>query len=486
LRAASYIRNVWTTNCDWDTDQRLHLAEICIYHRRKHNLQKMRRSWVHGKHGTVRRRELAAILRLADACHVDGSRAPGDLKNLYLIFGMPTASLVHWGMPQFITNVIFDHSTRSIRLECDIPAVATFGTATVDFKPAVEQVIKAGLETELASVSPWLVAYPNTGFSAVEADFDRPLAMSNSDIYMRDLWPYLLSIPYSASEEACLVAGLLKAITTLDGVAQVAEDKVQMILKFSKRLHPYNFLVRDLEDRINDFLSRDKSVYNFGAFLEAYLTERKDALATLASEAVVAMPVTDQDWLVVYGYSHSIMALLRQPKFHGHKGRILIVECRRRSGLEAAGCDESERLAEELQALGLTYRHVRMESLAVIFAYCRKQKQGVKVVLGARGIYDGGEALCTIGNATIAILAKQSDVPVYLLAEQAKRQGGNQLKSDITAQLEQLASKLANGGSEGRVRPWPSVDVLIDVLDKDLYLYPIQHEVHPESQDKPA
>ena len=90
------------------------LAELCLYHRHRHSLESLV-STVPGRRGaTIRLRELAALLRLADACHVDETHAPIDMKNLFRSFGMPVHATEHWGLASLIHRVLFDHATNTI------------------------------------------------------------------------------------------------------------------------------------------------------------------------------------------------------------------------------------------------------------------------------------------------------------------------------------------------------------------------------------
>lgn len=87
LRSVEYICTQWHQNRDhWREHQQIALGQICIYHRRRHSLATMALAHSRGSDGQpIRFRELAALLRLGDACHVDQTRVPMELRNLFRV-----------------------------------------------------------------------------------------------------------------------------------------------------------------------------------------------------------------------------------------------------------------------------------------------------------------------------------------------------------------------------------------------------------------
>ena len=79
-RSATYIQDVWEYNCGWTRNERIALSTLCLHHRHSHSLAEMEPVEVDGRTGKVRLRELAALLRIADACHIDETRVPVQLE----------------------------------------------------------------------------------------------------------------------------------------------------------------------------------------------------------------------------------------------------------------------------------------------------------------------------------------------------------------------------------------------------------------------
>lgn len=75
----------------------------------------------------IRVRLLAAYLRLADAMHVDTSRAPSSKYAILLTYNIPTASKLHWLKSNFLLGISTDLSDKSF---------------TVIFKKPTDEVIK--------------------------------------------------------------------------------------------------------------------------------------------------------------------------------------------------------------------------------------------------------------------------------------------------------------------------------------------------------
>ena len=140
LRGVRYIHEVWKFECNWEPDEKNWLSDICAFHRRHRPIGTFKPGRVVSKYDgkPVRLVILAALLRLADACHEDLSRAPGKLFALYISLGMPMESAVHWEKAKLITAIDFDHKNRRILLTGQCPPKFDFGLGAFDLGEIIE------------------------------------------------------------------------------------------------------------------------------------------------------------------------------------------------------------------------------------------------------------------------------------------------------------------------------------------------------------
>ena len=139
IRTARYIQDQWPKrNCSWEPDERGWLSNICVYHRKKHPISTFEPVRTYSRHtvGEIRLSVLAALVRLADVCHVDKSRAPERVMGLYISLGMPQEAQVHWERSDLIQNVKIDHKERKIVIKGHYPQEVDFGLGEFVSGPA--------------------------------------------------------------------------------------------------------------------------------------------------------------------------------------------------------------------------------------------------------------------------------------------------------------------------------------------------------------
>ena len=460
-RTAKYLTQRWQQHCSWSSTEKTYLAEFCIYHRQRYLLADMEPAEINGRSGkAVRLRELAAILRLADACHVDESRAPVDLKNLFDSFGMPAISQDHWGIPRLIHGVEFDHRSHTIPLHCLLPPPKRYGTATIDFQGVIDRVV-GGLKAELSTVIPWLSGYSNTDFKNVEAKIVRPKSLADPEGHMMEMWPSIIKMFSSASETACMVAALVKAACR--DCSEVPKKKIYEILDMALYVHPYNFLIRGLDAEMRQLLSKECSVGDVKRCKERYLKEREERCVQVARQA--RRVISDGDVIVVSGYSRTLLTLLTE-QLVGHGGKVLIVKCPATSpGLIAR--DGNARLLDELRKSGLSCIHLENGSLVEILQNFRRTGQPVKVLLAAQGVFNGGEVLAAVGSSLISLAAKAVGFPVYILAEPEKRISDDETRRKMEQLLKEQADWLIHTDADGD-KP-AEIAAQVDCLMPDMY-----------------
>ncbi|QNN23329.1 translation initiation factor eIF-2B [Planctomycetales bacterium ZRK34] len=483
-RAANYILNGWHEYCrQWGPNQKKNLAEIVIYHRQKWDLAEMTCPNIIGDTcPNVRRRELAAVLRLADACHIDGTRCPGDLKDLYYVMGMPHSSAIHWGLPEFISSLRFNHRNKQIKLDCDLPEIRTYGNVTVDFKPIVMHEVIDSVRRELISVKPWLASNTNTSIDDVVCDFHRPRTTRDPSRPMAQMWPYLIERVACASEAACMVAALARSVGNDTTSSAVNIDSIKQVLGVAIQAHEYNFIVNDLCERLLQFLDSEPNGKQLNSFIDNFLDEQQEAVNQVVAVAKSALHISNKDWVFIYGYSATVAKYLSELIHAGFDGIVWAVKCKRRLPGMPPYWDESQRMVTELKSINprCDIRLIDVGDIHSWLGLANKKYVDAHVLLGTRGIFNGGEALCTVGNRTIASVAQEHNVPVYLLTGINKRRSGSKFDEQVESKLETALTILRNKTTTIMSSP------PIDVLPKDLFTLIFPSENNGVADQKPS
>jgi hypothetical protein len=440
-RASRYIQELWQVNA-WGHPHRVYLAQLCWYHRRKHPLGQMQPADVQGKAGQrVRLRELAGLLRLADACHFDRTRAPIGQKNTLLVLGMPVDSLCHWAMSEFVEGVAFDHSAMAVRPRFLLPPPKVFGTATVDFTGIVDRLV-AGLREELNSVIPYTAAYSNICFREVREVINRPDALRPVR-HMRDLWLHLLTQTRSASETASMLAAVVSAIVS--GPATIPKNDVLAVLQHAVDKYGFNFLVRNLAREIVNRISKNEEPQPVNKFLNDYIEQREEVCHAVAARVNAALRLSREDTLIVKGLSHNVMTFLKDHCI-GHRRPIIVLEHR---GSGARGTNQTDDVMSELQKVGLPCIRLRAACLPVVLGKLRQEDGGHRVIVlaSACGFRDNGDVYGDTGSAMTALVAQRYDLEFHIIAEEEKQLGADETV-EIEKKLAELASEYLSGSSE--------------------------------------
>ncbi|MGE0079290.1 MAG: hypothetical protein AB7S48_15630 [Bacteroidales bacterium] len=104
------------------------LGIMAYYHRKRCSIDECpEKLTISGHEGAIRVRLLAAYLRLADAMHVDFTRAPAQEYAILLTYNIPTANKLHWLKSNFVLGVSADIVAKTI---------------TVTFKALTDEVMK--------------------------------------------------------------------------------------------------------------------------------------------------------------------------------------------------------------------------------------------------------------------------------------------------------------------------------------------------------
>jgi translation initiation factor 2B subunit (eIF-2B alpha/beta/delta family) len=445
LRTARYIIDKWGKGHNWSDDERTLLSNICVFHRRHHPIKSFDPYKTKGRYAdeAVRFAILAALLRLADACHVDKSRAPAPVMRLYMSLGMPKDAACHWKKAELIREVSFDHVSREVVLTAHYPPKVDFDLGEFDLGE-VGEIVCRNVEEELRSVQQILLPYRNTSFWEVKHDRHYITALgSRQRRQCLALWPYLLSKPCSASEAAAALVKML-LLGTEEGeegrnLGGAWRRKVFQIMNNSEKSRPVDFMIRNLCISVEKLLSKlaenAKSANKLKRYLKRFMKSIEKNSEKLVGHALRV--IGHDDVLVLYGHSRNIVLLLKNID---KKHSLYIVDCYRPlDGHQVL--DENKKIIRSVENSGFAnkYRFLQLESLAEALGELKRKKAPCKVLLGTHGRLKNGDLLCKVGSHIIAATAKRFGAEVVAFCEKAKFLV-NSIKDDQIAGADKIFS----------------------------------------------
>jgi len=109
--------------CGVEEEDKGFLSQLCRFHRKQEDLANCPEELMVGQK-PYRLRMLAAYLRLADALHVDHSRAPASSYAVCLAYNISTESKLHWIKSRLVSGINIIPDKHVIRVEFKVPCLA--------------------------------------------------------------------------------------------------------------------------------------------------------------------------------------------------------------------------------------------------------------------------------------------------------------------------------------------------------------------------
>lgn len=494
LRTSRFILDRWKLNCDWERREQVYLANLCQYHRSIHTIQDFSPTEVDGRHvaAPVRLQLLAALVRLADACHVDASRAPGPLRALYDAVGMPAESVCHWEATDLITNVRFSHDDMTITFTAEIPPPFCFEVGVFDFSDLVQNVCQSVGRT-LQGIRDVLAPYPNIGFTRVDSRVHRISALAfQSPRRCLAFWPYVLHQASRSSTDAAAatIQLIIFAARTRADFGASSNETVEAILAEALRSRPFDFLLRNLGHKVRAVLSEPaSSPEGLTEKLVAELTTFLDAMKANTSAVVreASAVVDPNDVLFVYGYSTGIVGFLEHTR-HSRSAPLYVVECSSSFDDPEATHEEDHRTSALVHSLGLDVRLVSLSGLASLLADFAARNVASKVLFGTRGVLPNGDLLCRPGTYSLALTARCFGARIVAFANREKVLRRNQASEDVTNAQGRVVETRARLRPPLDDVPWivPTIDVVpCTLVDVVLGVSPIQSRADDAGSPSP-
>lgn len=481
VRTARHLWHEWHIECRWTTDEKAYLANICHFHRKKHNIEKFAPEVIMGKitGEPVRIKVIAALLRIADACHVDRSRVPGTLRALYDSLGMPPEEVCFWGQPELISKVRFQHPDGKIVIESLIPNPIDFKRGKFDFEEIVE-LVRKDIEEELESVQTVLLPYTNTAFKDVTKEVNKLPALDvEAPRRCLGVWPYFLKKSYSATEGAASLAQmLLFEIAETENFGDPWRVRIRSMIREVIRWRPYDVVVFKLQNEINEILSQEQPGSPVHERLKVYLKEfLKNICAKCKKMTNRANPlVKSEDILFLYGYSINIVKFLQAIK---RSHTVYVVDCRAPTALLQFDPHEDEQIIAFLRKNGFEDRSIRLTELSQILDDLGRTNTPRKIILGTHSVLkmDNGDyyLLCKEGSKGLCLIGRDGGAEIVAFAETNKFIDIKNEKDIESVAAEGFSGRQENGSvaiASGRAR----LGIRMDVIPKSLIDYLITEE----------
>ena len=471
VRSVRYIVDHWNLCGNWTPDEKELLANICLYHRKKYDIASFDPVYEKSSLGfeDSRLAVLAALLRLADACHVDCTRSPAALMNFYLSIGISEDHAVHWNRAGLITDVIFDHANRNIVISSRCPAKHDFFGGYFDLQEVVN-IVKDGILEELKSVQSILLPWSNIFFTNVTSSNRsiRALEFRSKELFL-SLWPYLLQTPCSSTEAASSLIQMLKFSLNSSNKNYISETR--SIVEKIHDSRPFDFMIDSIYRKIIEWADETPVGSTHCSKMHRELTEQQ-RMITSNFESIVKEAIScidENDYLFIFGHSLNIEELLiRLPS----KIKLYIIDCFSPIS-DTAKSSENIKVTNIAKTAGFDsedIKFIQLYSFPSILRMLIKNKDvqspsNIKLLLGTHGICKNGDILSKVGSELITMTAKRYGAMVIALSSKSKI-----IPDDVNVDTLLGSERLLSTGIY-KINPdlsIPFIEPKMDVVTKDM------------------
>jgi len=170
-------------------------------------------------------------------------------------------------------------------------------------------------------------------------------------------------------------------------------------------------------------------------FIREKITAADQLIATSAAEKI-----QDGDVILTFAKSSIVQKSLVEAFRNGRKFRVIVVDSR--------PLFEGKHLARALSGLGLQVQY------SLTHAIAHAMKDASKVFLGAHAMMSNGCLYSRVGTAIVAMMAKESDVPVIVCCEGVKFTDKVALDSIVTNEVAPPDELVAQGEHKTALTAW--------------------------------
>jgi len=373
-------------------------------------------------------RLLAAYFRLADALHVDDSRTPDDLYELFLHFNMPWDSRLHWLKCKSVTEVTVDHDNREIKIGIVCPSGDTL------YKEAFAKFIRDEVLEELYTVKDILIRGGISFFLDVTTYIEEKRFTKEENEFRKLVGDLVLQTRASATDLAERAYETILQLSVRNdskrALIMIKEYNKEVIERLSKD-RPCHILLKRINSIINKVLEKevkgDKSRKTQLKELSSMLKKQHD----LRSKGLQHLYQNSEGFLIdgepilLFGYSRLVVGVLIHllKNADGNKNTIrdmpiYICECAPKSRYDYKNdIDYSDGIsyAKAIKSIGFNNVYIVPDIVVanLMIRGCVK-----KVLFGANGVDPfNGIFGHSAGHLAISDLARAYDIPVYVIAD---------------------------------------------------------------------
>ena len=170
-------------------------------------------------------------------------------------------------------------------------------------------------------------------------------------------------------------------------------------------------------------------------FIRERITVADQVIATTASDKI-----QNGDVILTFAKSNIVQETLMEAYRKGKNFRVIVVDSR--------PLFEGKHLARALANFGLKVQY------SLTHAIGHSIKDATKVLLGAHAMMGNGRLYSRVGTAVVAMMAKESDVPVIVCCESIKFTDKVALDSIVTNEVTPPEELILQGGSATALSAW--------------------------------
>jgi translation initiation factor eIF-2B subunit delta len=190
-------------------------------------------------------------------------------------------------------------------------------------------------------------------------------------------------------------------------------------------------------------------------FIQERITVADQVISTSAAEKI-----SDGDVVLTYAKSSIVQQTLVEAFLQGKKFRVIVVDSR--------PLFEGKNLARALATIGLQVQYTLIQAISYAI------KDVTKLFLGAHAMLSNGRLYSRVGTATVAMTAKEADIPVIVCCESIKFTDRVALDSIVMNEVAPPDELILQGGGLSHLAKWREVPNL-QLLNLMFDLTPAQY-----------
>lgn len=415
-RSAEFIKKTKTLKLEFD--EKSAIKRLCIYHRKKEPIEKCKNI-----RDDYRCQMLASILRIADSMHIDRTRV-GEYIGLYdffLTLKIPISSELHWIKSFCIGDIKYYPAEKEIKIYFYLDDEEPLSGQDI-----LIQHVKDEIEEEVDSCKQILIKNNILPITKVSHEADEP---PDEDFIVRikQVISHLSTEYAASSSELCdIVIETIQFILEEKSIKK--EEAIHLLDLYLKNdvndlciNKPCNTLLKKIYYGIDGILAKKDSdtekEEQVLSFLNDFQNDRSDRIRRMAENSQALF--NDPGSILLFSYSSSVVTALKNiPDDIKQETTIYVCECSNKNrynyNQKLIHCD-AKQYCKSLASEG--FKKIFMIPDILSGTIINEGKIS-KVLFGAIVIDPKAKMIGdTAGHYSIIQAAKNTDVPIYVLAD---------------------------------------------------------------------